>query len=395
MNENENNAVCISDEEKSSAETVAETAVSIAPIPIIEGYGEIPTKNESSTISERRRKHGAVRALRFVLLKVVPCALAIFSFSVPLVLASFFVKDLDITAAGIVQLMLGDFAGGAENVTVIETPKSNPSTVLPLESDSTSSALEQNAVEQLETQIIIPSLSNETPYTPDMEEILQMPRAIPSAHDIYAEFGEGAPIVLIIHTHATEGFSNTADTGYRTDDTARNVVSIGELIADKLEAEGIATLHCKDLFDSPDFNMAYYNASLKIREYINAYPSISYVLDIHRDSIQLEDGTYYSPSVSTDKGTAAQLMFVIGTDHGGSGHTSWANNLSLAARLHASIEADNPTMMRSINLRSASFNEQYTKGSLLIEVGACASDYEEAVLTAEILAEHLAREILG
>jgi hypothetical protein len=51
--------------------------------------------------------------------------------------------------------------------------------------------------------------------------------------------------------------------------------------------------------------------------------------------------------------------------------------------------------MRSINLRSASFNEQYTKGSLLIEVGASASTLDEAKLGAKILAEYLAREIIG
>ncbi len=393
MNENENNATYVLEEEKNSDE--AETVLSMTPLPVIERADEIPALNDHDTLTDSRSKSILIRALRFTLLRVLPCALTVFSLAVPLVLTSFFVKDLDITVAGIVQLMLGDIAGGADNVTVLAPQESNPSAVLPLESDSTSSTVEQNAMGQPEPQIIIPTLSNETPYTPDMEEILCEPRAIPSAYDIYAEFGEDAPIVLIIHTHATESFSDTADTGYRTDDTTRNVISIGEIIANKLEAEGINTLHCKDLFDSPDFNMAYYNASLKIREYISAYPSISYVLDIHRDSIQLGDGTYYSPSVSTEEGTAAQLMFVIGTDHGGSGHTSWSDNLSLAARLYASIEAENPTMMRNINLRSASFNEQYTKGSLLIEVGACASDYDEAALTAEILADHLAREILG
>ena len=51
--------------------------------------------------------------------------------------------------------------------------------------------------------------------------------------------------------------------------------------------------------------------------------------------------------------------------------------------------------MRNINLRSASFNEQYTSGSLLLEVGSCASGFDEAVLGAEIFADHLIREILG
>ena len=88
-------------------------------------------------------------------------------------------------------------------------------------------------------------------------------------------------------------------------------------------------------------------------------------------------------------------MFVIGTDHGGSGHTGWTDNLSLAARLHTAIDSAHDGIMRSINIRSASFNEQYTKGSLLVEVGATASTIEEAKLGGEIFANFLADEIIG
>jgi hypothetical protein len=52
-------------------------------------------------------------------------------------------------------------------------------------------------------------------------------------------------------------------------------------------------------------------------------------------------------------------------------------------------------MMRSIDLRSASFNEQYTKGSLLLEVGSCANTLEEAKISADIFADALIREIIG
>ncbi len=239
------------------------------------------------------------------------------------------------------------------------------------------------------------TLKNETPYTPDMNALLLEPRIIPTADELYAEYGPDAPLVLLLHTHATEGYSDSADSGYRTEDTARNVVAIGDIIEEKLTDAGINTIHCETLFDADDFTMAYYNASLEIKRVIAQYPSVSYIIDIHRDSIETSEGEYYAPTASIEGVKAAQLMFVIGTDYGGSGHSTWENNLSLAARIQADISSDHPTLMRNINLRSASFNEQYSDGSFLLEVGSCASDFDEAALGAEIFADYLIEEIIG
>ncbi len=354
--------------------------------------------NENPPISENKPPKAQIyNIISFTVRRILPVILAIFSVSIPTLTMLTWLKSSDLNINKAIRFMLGDFSGGMGNVIEADTSNQKYEPKIPqLETDSTDDTLSQNLNIPKEPSIITPpTLTNETPYSPDMEKILEMPRAVPPAEELYAEYGQDAPVVLIIHTHATEGFSDTSDKNYRTLDTDKNIVSIGKIIADILTKHGISTLHCTDLFDNPDFNMAYYNASKKIKEYISAYPSISYILDIHRDSIQNEDGTYYSPSVEAGKETAAQMMFVVGTDHGGSGHTGWRDNLALAARLNTAINADYPSLMRSINLRSASFNEQYTKGSLLIEIGACASSLEEAENSAEILSEYLVREILG
>ena len=61
--------------------------------------------------------------------------------------------------------------------------------------------------------------------------------------------------------------------------------------------------------------MAYYNASLEIRRVLKEYPSVSYIIDVHRDSVELSDGTHYPLKAEADGHIAAQLMFVVGTDH--------------------------------------------------------------------------------
>ena len=99
-----------------------------------------------------------------------------------------------------------------------------------------------------------------------------------------------------------------------------------------------------------------------------------------------------SPSTVTVDGIApAQIMLVVGTDHAGSGHTGWRENLSLALKLQRSALCFDPDLMRPLNLRSASFNQQYSAQSLLVEIGAAANSVEEACLAGVIFAEAAAR----
>jgi stage II sporulation protein P len=107
--------------------------------------------------------------------------------------------------------------------------------------------------------------------------------------------------------------------------------------------------------------------------------------------IQAEDGTY----IAMESDGLARMMFVVGTDHGGSGHTGWEDNLALAARLHTALEQSTPGLMRPVNLRSASFHQQYTSGSLILELGSCAGSLDSAVRSAELFAEILTDEIIG
>lgn len=231
------------------------------------------------------------------------------------------------------------------------------------------------------------TITNETPYTPDVNALLTRERAIPPL----AGLSPDEPVVLILSTHATESYAEHAETGYRTSDDSENVIRTASVIAEILEEAGIGVIHSRTRFDEEDFTMAYYNASLEIRAQLKEHPSIRYIIDVHRDSVMANDGTY----LAMESGNLAQMMFVVGTDHGGSGHTGWEDNLALAARLHTAMEAENPGLMRPVNLRSASFNQQYTSGSLILEIGSCAGSLENAVRSAEIFAHALADEIIG
>ncbi len=293
----------------------------------------------------------------------------------------------------LVRLMIGDIAGGLGNVYAlpnIEEIRSNE-----LYPDESTGDVTIDRLDRLESGGGTLALTNtETPYVIDMDEILLRPRAIPPLEELQREHGDEKPVVLIIHTHGTEAYADHADNNYRTkgDD---GVIGIGNVIADTLSSAGVGTIHCTVAFDELDFNTAYYSAALAIRDYLREYPSISYVIDVHRDSITLPDGTYYAPMATIDGENAAKLMFVVGTDYAGSGHVGWRDNLALCARIQSSISGEHESVMRNINIRAASFNEQYTKGSMLLEVGSCANTFDEAARSAKVFAETLAEEIKG
>lgn len=200
-----------------------------------------------------------------------------------------------------------------------------------------------------------------------------------------------APTVLIVHSHGSESFSPTGDyqqtTPYHTLDTEHNMVSIGGYVADLLRAGGISVLQDTTLHDDPYYNDAYNNSRESIQNYLKEYPSIRLVLDLHRDSIEDEDGNQIAHTVFSQDTTLAPLMLVVGTDYGGLTHPKWQENLSLALKLQTQMEAICPGICRDINLRSQRFNQDLSSGALLVEVGASGNSRQEALRAAEVLAK--------
>ena len=116
------------------------------------------------------------------------------------------------------------------------------------------------------------------------------------------------------------------------------------------------------------------------------YPTIRMVLDVHRDALVGEDGTIYKPVVQVDGTKTAQVMLLVGTDDGGAVFPDWTEHLALAMEIQAQMNSLWPGLARPITLRTARFNQQLTKGSLLVEVGSHGNTLEEAVNGARLFA---------
>ncbi len=243
-------------------------------------------------------------------------------------------------------------------------------------------------------------ISNETPYNPNVAALSQTGGAVAAWSDLSAD--KNAPLVLIIHTHGTEAYSAEGAVSYdesnvapRTENTAENVVAVGSVMAAVFRENGISTLHCTILHDLESYKDSYNRAAATIKEYLEKYPSIKYVFDIHRDSLIRENGEKIRPVTEIDGESTAQVMSVVGTDYKGAAHPNWEINLSLAATLQSRLNDSYSKLARHIYLRGASFNQQYTEGSLLLEIGSCGNTLAEAKRAGEIVAKELSQIIKG
>ena len=224
-------------------------------------------------------------------------------------------------------------------------------------------------------------LSNSCGYSVDMESYLLSP--------LDWDLTGQSPTVLILHTHATESYKGSCDneTAYRSLEEAKNMLAIGDQVAKLLEDAGIGVIHDRTLHDYPSYNGAYSHARTQTQAYLQQYPSIRLVLDLHRDAMEDGKGKQISTTVTTQRGQSAQLMMVAGTNAGGLYHPAWKENMALAVKLHAQLEQQFPGICRPINFRSQRFNQDLSTGAMLIEVGTAGNTLDEALLAAQCLAD--------
>ncbi|MBE7011547.1 MAG: hypothetical protein E7415_02615 [Ruminococcaceae bacterium] len=236
-------------------------------------------------------------------------------------------------------------------------------------------------------------IKNETQYGVNTKELLEQ--------KIGLDMSKSGPKILIIHTHGSESYTEEGrefyieGTGDRNTDTSFNVVHVGDKMAEVFEKAGIEVIHDRKMHDQPSYNGSYASSLESAEKYVEEYPSIQIVLDIHRDAIVYGDGTKAKTVTEIDGKKTAQLMFVVGTNEGGLVHDNWRENLKFAVKLQNEINKKYPNLMRGINLRRERFNGHVTKGSLIIEVGTSGNTLNEAVRGGTLCAEIIAGFLSG
>ena len=210
---------------------------------------------------------------------------------------------------------------------------------------------------------------------------------------------EGGPQVLIVHTHGSEAYTpdgadTSAATGEcRTTDTTKSVVRVGDEIAKVLTEMGLTVVHDTALYDYPEYNGAYDRSLAAVEGWLEQYPTIQVVLDVHRDALIGADGTVYKPITTINGEKCAQVMLVMGSN-ALYDHPNWLENLSLAVKVQKEMNTLWPTLARPIGLRENRYNQQTAPGAMLVEVGSHGNTLQEALAAARMFARALGAVLL-
>ena len=209
------------------------------------------------------------------------------------------------------------------------------------------------------------------------------------------------PQILILHTHATEAYTMADGDNYKESDPERttdenfNVIRVGEEMKAVFEDMGLSVVHDKTTYDYPGYSGSYARSLAGAQAYLDKYPTIQVILDVHRDAILDRKGRSVPKTVTIDGEETAQVMLVVGTNDGGLRHPHWRQNYALDLRIQGAMLEQDPSFPRAIDLRAQRFNQHLTPGCTLVEVGSSGNTLRQALAGARRFARAAGSVYLG
>ena len=229
---------------------------------------------------------------------------------------------------------------------------------------------------------------------------LELDVAAMAQAELALDLPEEGPQVLIVHTHGSEAYTPDGTDTYvatgecRTADKTKSVVRVGEEVAKVLTEMGLTVVHDTELYDYPAYNGSYDRSLAAVENWLEQYPTIQVVLDIHRDALIGADGTVYKPITTINGESCAQVMLVMGSN-ALYDHPDWLGNLTLAVQVQKEMNTLWPTLARPIGLRENRYNQQTAPGAMLVEVGSHGNTLQEALAAARMFARALGAVLLS
>lgn len=196
------------------------------------------------------------------------------------------------------------------------------------------------------------------------------------------------PLILLYHTHTTESYLPESGHSHSNPDKEErgDIVKVGAYLKNILEKNyGIPTLHCDKIHDSYPFRESYLRSQVTLKEYLEKYPSIKMVFDIHRDATPGITATCTINNAAT-----STVLLVVGTDRMGLAHPKWKANHQFANELTQGMNQYYPGLSSGIIVSDARYNQHLHEKALILEIGDHNSTLEEAYRAADAFGAILA-----
>ena len=196
------------------------------------------------------------------------------------------------------------------------------------------------------------------------------------------------PLVYIYNTHQTEEYRGINANEYNVIPT---VLHASLILKNKLDELGIPTIvetnSIKEILNINgwSYRNSYKASKLLASDTLEKNPSIKYVIDLHRDSVDESIA-----KVNINNKDYAKIMIVLGE-----GHAGFENNLNIANRVNNYLKEFNNELSRGIDIKKNSgiYNQDLSNNALLIEVGGPYNDINSVKNTLEVLANVYKRVI--
>lgn len=198
--------------------------------------------------------------------------------------------------------------------------------------------------------------------------------------------------ILIFHTHTCESYTPSEQYQYeqtgnfRTTDLNYSVARVGDELTNYLLGYGFNVTHNKTYHDYPAYTGSYTRSLATVQNILKTNPS-DIIIDLHRDAIGSKSD--YDPSVKIGDETAAQLMFVMGTNGGGLNHPNWQANLKFAIEVQQKANEMYPGLFKPMIVRNSRYNQHLGSAACIIEVGATGNTLEQCLTSMKYLAKVL------
>lgn len=219
-------------------------------------------------------------------------------------------------------------------------------------------------------------------YLPELEGDLEEWIIIPEDEFPPVQLN-GDPMVLIYSTHNAESYIPSQGSS-KLEGKNGGVAAVSTMLAKTLESKhAIKTIYSDVIHDYPDFTKSYLNSQQTVKKFLQEYPRLQVVLDIHRDAgLKSRADTL----VKINGKNCAKVMIVVGTEH-----PRYQQNLAFAQKIEKAANELYPGLIKCVRLfKDRRYNQNLHTRALLLEFGSDLNKEEEALESAKLLADVLA-----